>query len=416
MFMSDSELLERYVRDRDQAAFAELTRRHLDLVFAAARRHLNGDTHLAEDVTQQVFVDLATKARSLVGHPCLTGWLYGATRFAALNTVRQEQRRVTREQTASMHTTHSPDWERVRPLIDDALATLEERDRQFVLLRFFEQCPLGAIAEQFSVTENTVQKAIARAGDVLSAELTRRGVASTAAALALVLEQVAEAAPANLASRVADAVTAAQPVVTTISSSLGLAKLIAAIVGTATIAIFVAYPFRSRQRIDRAPPAHATPASSPLTIPPRPVHSLAKPLATTPVLQSAQSSIPPAANPPREESSAERRLRLKPLLAAGQPIKGAIIGFAGGKLTHRDVAFVMGKETRVEDMDEGTWVIMPTLKDDGTVRYAFALVRRHPDGSAERKEDFIGVVTNPWLGFTLHSQTDVILAFDPDEL
>ncbi|HVU35276.1 MAG TPA: sigma-70 family RNA polymerase sigma factor [Opitutaceae bacterium] len=205
--MSDTDLLQRFVRNDDQNAFAELARRHIALVYAAACRHLNGDGHLAEDVSQQVFVDLAHKARTLVHHECLAGWLYACTRFTALNTIRSEQRRAAREKDA-MPPDRSPDWQKVRPVIDDALQELDDRDRQFVILRYFELQPLAAIAAQFSVTENAVQKAVARFMDLLSAALARRGVTSTAAALAATLAAEAIAAPPTLLPAISSAVGA----------------------------------------------------------------------------------------------------------------------------------------------------------------------------------------------------------------
>ena len=59
----DSALLERYARPRDQSAFAQLAQRYLDLVYSAAARRV-GDRHLAEDVTQAVFMILANKPRA----------------------------------------------------------------------------------------------------------------------------------------------------------------------------------------------------------------------------------------------------------------------------------------------------------------------------------------------------------------
>src|SRR5437867_3848232 len=95
---ADTELLERYAQSRDEAAFAELVRRHLNHVYSAALRLVGGDTHLAEDVAQMVFADLARKAERLVECRALSGWLHTSARFAAANVVRSEQRRRQREQ------------------------------------------------------------------------------------------------------------------------------------------------------------------------------------------------------------------------------------------------------------------------------------------------------------------------------
>lgn len=76
----DAELLRRHTEENSQEAFASLVRRHLSLVYSVALRKLGGDIHLAEDVAQQVFTDLATKASRLRRHPTLTGWLFTANK------------------------------------------------------------------------------------------------------------------------------------------------------------------------------------------------------------------------------------------------------------------------------------------------------------------------------------------------
>src|SRR5204863_6195919 len=97
----DSTLLHRYAASQDEAAFAEVARRHLTFVYSAALRRLGRDTHLAQDVAQLVFCALARNARRIARQPVLGGWLYTATRNAVSNVVRGEKRRRTREEEAS---------------------------------------------------------------------------------------------------------------------------------------------------------------------------------------------------------------------------------------------------------------------------------------------------------------------------
>ena len=95
---TDAELLRRYTDTGSQEAFAELVRRHLAFVYAAALRQVGGSAHRAEDVTQAVFIALARKTDSLACRPELAGWLYTSTHFAVAKLKRAEQRRQTHEQ------------------------------------------------------------------------------------------------------------------------------------------------------------------------------------------------------------------------------------------------------------------------------------------------------------------------------
>ena len=210
----DATLLQRYARDRSESDFAELVRRHLNLVYSAALRQVNGDAHLAQDVTQLVFTDLARKAAQLAGHRVLAGWLFTSTRFAAAKLVRGEQRRRTREQEARLMQESDPsaslDWERVRPVLDDALAELDERDREAILLRYLEGHDFASVGAKLALTDNAARMRVDRAVDKLRSLLARRGVTSSAAALALVLaNQAVVAAPAGLAATVTGTALAA---------------------------------------------------------------------------------------------------------------------------------------------------------------------------------------------------------------
>src|SRR4051794_4579515 len=104
---SDQDLLRAFASDGDEEAFRRIVERYLGVVHAAARRQVHGDAHLADDVTQAVFIMLATKARAPRGPggagglrdgTVLAGWLITAARLAAKAAVRGEMRRKRREQ------------------------------------------------------------------------------------------------------------------------------------------------------------------------------------------------------------------------------------------------------------------------------------------------------------------------------
>ncbi len=215
---TDAELLRRYANDHSEAAFTELVQRHIGLVYSCALRGVGHDAHLAEDVTQKVFCDLARKASSLLTRPALSGWLYVGTHHAAAAVVRQERRRKVREEHAFimeniLHPAASgpdPDWSRLRPLLDELILELNEADRDAVILRFFEKRPFAEIAATLHLSEDAARKRADRAVEKLRTRLAERGVTSGMGALAFALAgQAAAAVPVTLATSVTGSALAA---------------------------------------------------------------------------------------------------------------------------------------------------------------------------------------------------------------
>lgn len=209
----DSELLLRYVSERSDEAFAELVRRHINLVYGAAMRQTGGDVHLAQDVTQEVFAELARQAAKLARHPLLSGWLHRCTRFKAIDAARARSRRdrlaekVQRLETADQPGEERAEWEKLGPVLDEALGELGDRDRHAILLRFFEARSFAEIGLRLKLSENAARMRVERALDKLRGRLVRRGLTSTSAALAVALaDQATVAAPAGLAATVANSV------------------------------------------------------------------------------------------------------------------------------------------------------------------------------------------------------------------
>ncbi|HZQ46895.1 MAG TPA: sigma-70 family RNA polymerase sigma factor, partial [Verrucomicrobiae bacterium] len=142
---SDAQLLHDYAGNGQEAAFREIVTRHTDLVYSAALRQVDSPD-LAGDIAQSVFVDLARKAKPvgerLAANASVVGWLYRSTRYAALNHLRDSRRRATQERQAMeqllTNSEPAPDWERICPILDEALAGLSEEDREALLLRYFK--------------------------------------------------------------------------------------------------------------------------------------------------------------------------------------------------------------------------------------------------------------------------------------
>ena len=165
---TDTELLRDYAERGNEAAFCELVARHTDFVYSSALRQVNSPD-LAADVAQSVFADLARKAGSLAQSAqagvSLAGWLYRGTRFAALNQLRDERRRRARERQAMEHFDPAPgsasEWERMRPVLDQAMSELGEADREALLLRFFKNYDLRAVGQALGASDDAAQKRVA---------------------------------------------------------------------------------------------------------------------------------------------------------------------------------------------------------------------------------------------------------------
>jgi RNA polymerase sigma factor (sigma-70 family) len=200
----DSELLAAFARTRSETDFAELVRRHVNLVYSAAFRQVNGDAHLAQDVAQTVFADLARKAQRLAGRESVTGWLYTSAHFAAAKLVRTESRRRAREEQFMREPIRdsAPDaeWERLRPALDDAMHELKADDREAILLRYFENRPFAEVGAKLGLSENAARMRVERALEKLRTVYVRHGIQTSGALAAALSANAVQLAPHGLAA------------------------------------------------------------------------------------------------------------------------------------------------------------------------------------------------------------------------
>ena len=178
--LTDQQLLRDYAERGSEAAFAELVRRYVDLIYSAAFRMVR-DVQLAEDVTQSAFVACARDAGRLAAHPALAAWLHRTAQNLAAKTVRTEVRRSAREQDAfAMNQISTPAeadaWRQIAPDLDAALNELSEADREVLLLRYFQRKSAREMAGLLGTSEDTAQKRVNRAVNRLRDLFTAKGV------------------------------------------------------------------------------------------------------------------------------------------------------------------------------------------------------------------------------------------------
>src|SRR5688500_13251910 len=210
---TDAQLLRDYAATGSQPAFAELVRRHIHLVHAAALRQANGDPHRADDITQAVFVVLARRAGSIGDGVSIAGWLINTTRYAALSAAKLDARRRFHERRATamaqrVAAAHDDDpavvHDALARTLDAALSRLRAKDRSVIALRYLQGKPIHEVGEMLGISRHAAQKRIGRALERLRDILARHGVNAPADVLAGNLTVMSvHVAPAALVSTVA---------------------------------------------------------------------------------------------------------------------------------------------------------------------------------------------------------------------
>jgi RNA polymerase sigma factor (sigma-70 family) len=203
---SDRDLLERFVRQRDEAAFAALVERHGPMVLGVCRRVLR-DAHDAEDACQAVFLVLARKAGSIRHRESVGGWLHGVAYRVAANLKREIARRHAREVLAVAEPQADSTemaWHEMRAVLDEELHRLPDRFRAPLLLCYLEGKTRDEAAQELGWSSGTLRGRLERGRELLRERLTRRGLALPVALLAALLtgRAVSAALPPALAGRI----------------------------------------------------------------------------------------------------------------------------------------------------------------------------------------------------------------------
>jgi RNA polymerase sigma factor (sigma-70 family) len=199
---SDGQLLARFLRRRDEAAFAALVERHGRVVLGVCRRLLP-QQHDADDVFQATFLILARRAASLDRRGSLANWLYTVAYRLALNVRTESARRRARErEVGEMRTGEVPGASDVADavgVLDEELHALPEKYRAPLLLCYLQGKTNVEAARELGWRPGSMSRRLARGRELLRQRLVQRGVALSGVGLAALLARGARAAvPAAL--------------------------------------------------------------------------------------------------------------------------------------------------------------------------------------------------------------------------
>jgi RNA polymerase sigma factor (sigma-70 family) len=210
--LSDGQLLQRFIRERDQGAFELLLRRHGPMVFGVCQRLLR-NRHDAEDAFQATFLVLARKAASVSPRDAVANWLFGVARLTAVRVRALQAKRRARETPMP----HLPEAESPPPnesadllaLLDEALARLPDKYRLAVVLCDLEGRARKEVARQLGIPEGTVSSRLATGRQMLAKRFAAKGLAISGGAVAASLTSptLSASVPAALVASTAAAAT-----------------------------------------------------------------------------------------------------------------------------------------------------------------------------------------------------------------
>jgi TIGR03009 family protein len=199
--VTDGRLLERFLLQREEAAFGTLVQRYGAMVLGVCRRVL-GNVHDAEDAFQATFLVLLQKAHTLRQRETIGNYLHGVAYHIALKARAAGRKRRAKESQA-IRCDQCPETDRdvmvdVRRLLDQELSRLPEKYRGPVVLCHLQGQSRQVVARLLGIPEGTLSSRLATARRMLAERLARQGVLPSAGLLAAALAPDPAAAAAAI--------------------------------------------------------------------------------------------------------------------------------------------------------------------------------------------------------------------------
>ena len=202
---TERQLLDRFIRDRDELAFEAIVARHGAMVLGVCRAYLANPTDV-DDAFQATFLVLVRKAESPGGEGSLGPWLHGVARRVALRARARSARGRGREVLGLALDPPAPDhpvWiaeqRELAATLHAEIDRLSRAERSAITLCDLEGLTHQEAADQLGWPLGTVKSRLTRGRDRLRGRLLRRGVALSASSFAATLagESVASAVVAR---------------------------------------------------------------------------------------------------------------------------------------------------------------------------------------------------------------------------
>lgn len=209
---TDRQLMELFIEQQDQSAFAAIVTRHGPMVLGVCQRII-GTMHDAEDAFQATFLLLAQKAARIIPGDAVGPWLHGVACRVALKSRTMLRRRQRHERLAAQNRNEgqsdSMPGNDLRSVLDQELQRLPRPYRLLVILCDLQGGTFRQVARQLQLPVGTLSGRLKRGRELLAERLARRGITLSASVLALMIaEQATAQVPALWVSNTARAAAA----------------------------------------------------------------------------------------------------------------------------------------------------------------------------------------------------------------